>query len=57
MEWCVHCGRPRLEIVEAALAECDGVQEVVHGRYLAARRDFDRLTRPIIEAVLRSFHA
>lgn len=51
MDWCRRCGRPRYEILNEDLRECDGLEGVVHSRYISSLRTMEALYGPIIDGI------
>ena len=51
MSWCRRCGRPRTEIIELDMTDCDGLPGVVHQRYRDAERHARTIFDPVVEAI------
>lgn len=52
--YCKNCGKSYEEILNIdELRECSGDDRVFHPNFVNAQREFDKLFKPILEAVMK----
>lgn len=55
LDWCEWCGRPRTEIINFNLVNCDGEIGRIHPRFFEAQQRAAEVFGPICDAVEKDF--
>lgn len=55
LDWCEWCGRPRTEIIDFNLSECNGEVGRVHPRFFEAQQRAAAMFDPICDKIAEDF--
>lgn len=55
LDWCEWCGRPRTEIIDDNVVECDGTSGRMHPRFFDAQERAKAVFFPAVKAIVEGF--